>query len=255
MAARPAAVFLSHGSPMLLLEDTATTAFLRALGAQIGKPAAVIAVSAHWATTAPAVGGAAAPATIHDFAGFPPALYELHYPAFGAPALAARAASLLGADARVMPERGLDHGIWSVASLLWPQADVPIVPMAVQPGQGPAHHHQLGLRLRPLVDDGVLILGSGSLTHNLAAYAGHARDDPAEPWVTEFADWVADRVAAGRPEDLLAYRRTAPAAARNHPTDEHLLPLFTAMGAGGTGRRLHQAVEYGMIAMDAYAFG
>jgi 4,5-DOPA dioxygenase extradiol len=253
--AAPSALFVSHGSPMLLLETTPTTAFLRQLGQTLDRPAAVIAVSAHWNSVNPAVGGAAAPETIHDFSGFPPDLYARHYPAPGAPALARRVADLLGDAARLEPGRGLDHGIWSVASLLWPEADIPIVPMAVQPQLGPAHHHALGLRLRSLAAEGVLVLGSGSLTHNLAAYGGHGRDDPAEPWVTDFTGWVAGRIADAETDALLECRARAPHAARNHPTDEHLLPLFVALGAGGGhGTRLHHAVEYGVIAMDAYAF-
>lgn len=250
----PAPLFLSHGSPMLVLQPTPTTAFLRALGDSIGRPKAVVAVSAHWETPIPSVGAAALPATIHDFHGFPRELYEMTYPAPGAPEVAERAAALLGAA--IDPVRGLDHGIWSVASLMWPRADVPMVPLSVQPDAGPVAHFELGRSLRPLADDGVLILATGSLTHNLGAYRGHRRDDAPEPWAAGFADWLAENAAAGRVDDLLDYRRQAPFAERNHPTDEHLLPFFVALGAAPTGRAeaIHRAYEYGVLAMDAYAF-
>ncbi len=253
MTAAP--IFLSHGSPLLVLEATATTAFLRGLGQRIGRPKAVLAVSAHWTTEQPRVGAAAQPRTIHDFAGFPAELSRLRYPAPGAPELARRAARLL--DCPLDEARGLDHGIWCPASLIWPEADVPIVPLAVQPRRDPAHHYRLGQALRPLAEDGVLILATGALTHNLGEYFHRRVDDPAETWATGFADWTAQALAEGRVMDLLDYRAQAPHAARNHPSDEHLLPLFTALGASASGRavRLHSAVEYGVLAMDAFGFG
>jgi len=250
------ALFLSHGSPLLVLEETATTRFLRGLGRRLPPPLAVVAVSAHWLTARPRVGGAARPATLHDFYGFPPDLYQRRYPAPGAPELAGRLAAALGGTAAVDPERGFDHGVWSVASLLWPEATVPIVPLSLQPDAAPEALFALGRRLRAALAPGMLVLGSGSLTHNLAAYAGHRVDDPAEPWVTAFAEWVADTLAAGDHAALFEYRRRAPAAERNHPSDEHLLPLFVALGAAETAMAvpLHRATEYGVIAMDAYGF-
>jgi 4,5-DOPA dioxygenase extradiol len=248
-------IFLSHGSPMLVLEATPTTEFLRTLGRGIGTPRAAIVVSAHWETARPAVGAAAAPTTIHDFFGFPQPLYDVRYPAPGAPELAARVAEQL--DCAVDGNRGLDHGVWCPAALMWPEANVPIVPLSIQPRQDARHHYALGQRLRPLLADGeVLLLASGALTHNLRAYFGRNVDDPAQPWVTAFADWIGEAATAGRTEDLLDWRDLAPHAADNHPTDEHLLPLFVALGAsaGGRARVLHRAVEYGVLAMDAYAF-
>jgi len=247
-------VFLSHGSPMLTLETTAATAFLRRLGDTIAKPSAVVVVSAHWPTERPVAGAAARPATIHDFYGFPSRLYQIRYPAPGAPDLARRVADLLGCG--LDPGRGLDHGVWCPASLIWPDADLPIVPVSLQPALGPHHHYELGRALRPLAAEGVLVLGSGALTHNLRAYAGHQVDDPAEPWASAFADWSAAAVTEGRIEDLLAYRRQAPFAAQCHPTDEHLLPFFVALGASeaGLGTVLHRSMEYGVLAMDAYRF-
>lgn len=247
-----APLFVSHGSPMLVLEATPSTAFLKSLGERVGKPKAVVAVSAHWETQAPRVGAAAAPATIHDFRGFPQALFDMRYPAPGAPDLAARVAQATGAV--LDGERGLDHGIWCVAKLMWPDADVPIVPLSVQPGRSAAEHYELGTRLRGL---DALVLATGALTHNLRAYFGHSVDDRPEDWCVAFADWMAEAVAHNRVDDLLDWQAKAPFAARNHPTAEHLLPLFVALGAGqnGPGRVLHRATEYGVLAMDAYEFG
>lgn len=240
---------------MLVLEATATTAFLRDLGQRIAKPRAVLAVSAHWTTDQPRVGAAARPQTIHDFHGFPPELFRMTYPAPGEPELARQVAGLLGCEPD--PVRGLDHGIWCPATLVWPQANVPIVPVAVQPSRDPAHHYRLGQALRPLAEDGVLILATGALTHNLRECFRRQVTDPAEPWATAFADWMAQALADGRVDDLLDYRAQAPEAVRNHPTDEHLLPLFTALGASASGRatRLHRAMEYGVLSMDAFSFG
>lgn len=247
-------IFLSHGSPMLALEDSAAATFLRRLGPSLGKPSAVVVVSAHWPTARPLVGGAATPATIHDFYGFPEPLYRLRYPAPGSPQLAQRVASLL--DCAVDLGRGLDHGVWCPASLIWPGADMPLVPLSIQPDQDPRHHFRLGQALRPLAEEGVLVLASGAATHNLRAYFGHGVDDPAEPVATDFVDWFTAAAAEGRIDDLLAYRNRAPNAVWNHPTDEHLLPFFVALGAAGgsAAEVLHHSIQYGVLAMDAYRF-
>ena len=249
-------LFVSHGSPMMVLEDTPARRFLQGLGAQIGKPKAVLAVSAHWLTRLPTVGFAARPGKIDDMYGFPAELYQMVYAPPGMPALAARVAALLGPTARQDPDAGIDHGIWSVMSLIWPDADVPVVPLSVQPEAGARHHYDLGRRLRPLVEDGVLILGTGAATHNLNAYFGRAPTAPADPAMAEFTGWMADAIEAGRIDDLLDYRRLAPHAVAAHPTEEHLLPLFTALGAaaGGRGKRLHHGMDCGVLAMDAYGF-
>lgn len=259
MSAFPA-VFVSHGAPTLALEPGTTRDFLRGLGLSLGRPSAILAVSAHWETAQPAVSTAPAPETVHDFYGFPEALYRIRYPAPGAPDLARRAARLLadaGIAADLVPDRGLDHGAWVPLGLMYPAADVPVTQLAVQPRLGPAHHARIGAALRPLRDDGVLLLGSGSVTHNLGEFGGHGYDAPPPQWVSGFNDWLADALVEGRAEDLIAYRALAPHAARNHPTEEHLLPLFVAMGAATPGtpaRRVHEAYTYGVIGMDAYRF-
>lgn len=257
-----AALFISHGSPMLALQDSPARRFLAQLGADIPRPKAILVASAHWETLqAPALGFARRPETIHDFGGFPPELYALEYPAPGAPEVAERAAALLqaaGYPVRRDDERGLDHGAWVPLSLMFPQADIPVLQLSLLHGATPAEHFRLGQAIAPLRAEGVLVIGSGSMTHNLRAL----RRDGAEPadWVTAFSDWMAARLAGGEREALLDYRREAPFAAQNHPSEEHLLPLFVAMGAGagaGAGtaaRRLHASVEYGALAMDVYAF-
>jgi 4,5-DOPA dioxygenase extradiol len=253
------AIFVSHGAPLLAIEPGPTHDYLRALGAELGKPAAIIVVSAHWEADHPTLGTAARPETLHDFRGFPQQLYQIRYPAPGAVETAARAQGLLaaaGMHTAADSRRGLDHGAWVPLMLMYPEADVPVTQLTVQTPLGPEHHLRLGQALRPLREDNVLILGSGSATHNL----GEIRWEPAEPapdWVTEFQEWVAAAVEEGRADDLARFREVAPHAARNHPTEEHFLPLFAALGAatpGRAGKRIHRAHTFGVVAMDAYAF-
>lgn len=257
---RQPALFVSHGAPTLALEPGPTREFLAQLGAGLARPRAIVAISAHWETPAPVVSTASAPETIHDFYGFPDALYRMRYAAPGAPDVAAEALQLLdaaGLPASAMATRGLDHGAWVPLQLMFPQADIPVTQLAVQPRLGPAHHLRLGEALRPLRDEGVLIIGSGSVTHNLREFGGHGYDAPPPPWVSSFNDWLACALEAGRQTDLLDYRLLAPHAVRNHPTEEHLLPLFAAMGAAVPGtrpRRLHAGYTYGVIGMDVWRF-
>lgn len=251
-------LFISHGAPDLLLGDSPTRAFLSGLGRRLGRPRAVVVFSAHWLTPSPRIGACRTPQTIHDFFGFPEALYRLQYPAPGDPALARRIVERLtaaGLQAETDAERGLDHGVWVPLMLMYPQADIPVVPVSLQPALGPAHHLRLGEALAGLSEEGVLILGSGGLTHNLREL--RPEDEAPPEWVSAFTEWVAGRLAANDRPALLDYRRLAPQAARNHPTEEHLLPLFSALGAAGPqtrARRLHAAYSYGALAMDAYAF-
>lgn len=250
---RPRTLFVSHGSPMIAVEASPASRFLAELGRAMPKPAAIVAVSAHWRAARPLVGAAARPATIHDFLGFPPALYAIDYPAPGDRALAARLAESLGGEAD--PHRGLDHGVWTVARLMWPEADIPIVPLAL-PRQGAGHDYlALGRALGAAVEPGTLILATGAATHNLSAYVGQPRDVPAQDWVIAFTDWLGCQVQAGDADALADYRGQAPFAHDNHPTDEHLTPLLVAAGAAGRpGRVLHRSVEHGVIAMDCYGW-
>ncbi len=249
-------VFLSHGAPTLILEDTPARTFLASLGKQLPRPRAIVAVSAHWDTDVPAVSLARQPETIHDFYGFPDALYRLRYAAPGAPELAERVAKLTGAahDAH----RGLDHGAWVPAMLGWPEADIPIFQLSVQPAQSPAHHIALGRKLSALRAEDILVMGSGSATHNLRALVRGGGDSEPEPWAREFDDWLAETVEKGDEAALADYRAQAPNAVDAHPTDEHFLPLHVAFGAAGEGARgraLHRSFTLGNLSMASYAFG
>jgi 4,5-DOPA dioxygenase extradiol len=248
-------VFVSHGSPMLYLqEDSPARAFLATLGSLLPRPTAILAVSAHWNTERPAVSLTADPETIHDFYGFPEPLYRLRYPAPGAPALAERVAAMTGAQ---RAEYGLDHGAWVPALLGWPEADIPIFQLSVQPHMSPAHHLDLGRRLTGLREEGVLVMGSGSATHNLRRLVRGGPDAPPEPWAKAFDDWLATTVEKGDAEALATYRTVAPHARDAHPTDEHFLPLHVAFGAAGEGakgRALHRSFDLGNLSMASYVF-
>jgi len=253
-------LFLSHGSPMLPLEPGTAGPMLEALARELAPPEAVIAFSPHWMARVPAVGSSPRPGTIHDFGGFDPRLFTLQYPAPGSPELAGRIAALLGAggwSAPLDPQRGLDHGVWVPLLVLLPAATVPVVPVAMPWPLDAAGAYRLGSALRPLAFGNILLLGTGSLTHNLREFRGGGTDEPAEPYVVEFVDWMRAAIDRGDIEALLDYRRRAPHAVRAHPTDEHLLPLFWALGAAGEGARpAHRSggVHYGMLSMDAWSF-
>ncbi len=257
---RQPALFVSHGSPTLPLERGPAVDFLRQLGGKLDKPEAILSVSAHWDTGRPAVSAAEQPETIYDFYGFPPELYRLRYPAPGAPQLAGRVAGLLaskGLKTDIDPGRGLDHGAWTSLYLMYPEADIPVTQLSIQSHLGPGHHVKLGEALRPLRDEGVLIMASGGATHNLRELSIQRGSKVAQPWTAEFNEWLADALLGRRTQDLVSYRTKAPHAVRNHPTDEHLIPVFVALGAGDAGgrtQRLHSSIESGVISMDAYRF-
>jgi 4,5-DOPA dioxygenase extradiol len=260
-------LFLSHGSPMTALEPGAAGAFMQALGPAIdtrfGRPRAIVAVSAHSLTREPVLLAAPRHEAVYDFSGFDPKLYTLRYDAPGAPELATRVQELLqaaGIPAHVVAQGGLDHGIWTPLRFMVPAADIPVLPLAWVPNQPPARQFALGQALAPLRDEGVLVMGTGSITHNLRLFmSGHAPvDQPEMAESRAFRDWMAERAAARDWDALFDYRRQAPHAAYMHPSDEHLLPWFVAAGAGGREHapvRLHDSVTYGMLGMDAYAFG
>jgi 4,5-DOPA dioxygenase extradiol len=253
-------IFVSHGAPTMALEPGGAGTALSALGGSLARPESILMVSAHWETSQPTLSLAARPATIHDFGGFPEALYRMTYPAPGAPALALRAQSLLrqeGIPAELDPDRGLDHGAWVPLRFLFPAADVPVMQLSIQSHLSPLHHYRVGEALSTLSKEGVLVIASGSLTHNLGEVWMNARNGTAAAWAREFQDWVRSAIEGGETAALLDYRRLAPNARRAHPTDEHLLPLFVALGAGGnatTRRRLTDEITYGTLAMDAYVF-
>lgn len=255
------ALFVSHGSPMIMFEPSPAREFLAGLAGQVERPDAIVMVSAHHDMAEAVVTSGRELSTIHDFGGFPQKLFDLRYPAMGDPALAEEVAGLVaGAGHQVFldRERGLDHGAWVPLMLGWPEAKVPVVQLSISSAHAPEWHHRIGEAIAPLRERNVLIMGSGSLTHNLRAVFAEGRDHdaPVPDWTAEFADWVNERLAAGDTAAVLNAVEQAPSAERNHPTMDHILPLFTAMGAGGRkAERLHHSYTYGVLAMDAYRFG
>ncbi len=251
-------LFISHGSPMFALEPGLLGPNLRAIGHSLRDIAAVLVVSPHWQTRGVRVSTSAAPETIHDFGGFPAPLYQLQYPAPGAPALAQDAARLLaqaGFEVTLDERRGLDHGAWVPLRYLFPQADLPVFQVSLPQDIDAAGALRLGQALAPLRERGVLVVGSGSLTHNLYEFRQHIRDPQ---YAQEFADWIRAAVAVRDVEALLDYRRRAPHAERAHPTEEHYLPLLVAVGASsGTdaARLIAGGMTYGVLSMDSFAFG
>ena len=261
-------LFVSHGSPMTALEPREAGAWMQRLGpaleARFGRLRAVLAISAHSLTREPVLLAAPRHEAVYDFGGFDPRLYEMRYDAPGAPDLAARVATLLagaGIPVHRVEQGGLDHGIWTPLHYLFPDADVPVLPLAWPPNWSPQQLLTLGRALAPLAEEGVLIMASGSITHNLGrVFAGgglHPPERPATPESTAFRDWFAARGAAADWPALLDYRRQAPHARLMHPSDEHLLPFYVAAGAAGDGPalRVHASLTYGDLGMDAYAFG
>lgn len=263
-AASPArfpALFVAHGAPTMLLRPGPAGAALARAATELPRPSAIVVVSAHWETRVPTIGAAHDFATIHDFYGFPQELYRIRYPARSDRAVADRVEKLLG-DAGFATERdddrGLDHGAWTPLALMFPQADIPVVALSLQSGLGPGHHLRLGRALGPLLADGVLLLASGNLTHNLGDFRLSFSNGGGTPaYVAAFADWMWQELVAGNEDKLLAYRQRAPQAVRAHPSEEHLLPLYVALGAAGVGyrpERLYQGVDSVVLAMDSFAF-
>lgn len=258
-------LFLSHGAPTLLVEDSPARLYLSGLGNQLGAPKSILVISAHHHSRedSVAVTSGVAPETIYDFSGFPEALYQVTYPAPGDPELAAQVISRLkAADFAAIADtkRGFDHGAWVPLHLMYPDADIPVIQMSINMRKSPRWHYDLGRALAPFRREGTLIIGSGGATHNLRAFfKGEYQLDAESPeWVTTFADWLSERIEAGDVPAVLNAVESGPDGHRNHPSMDHILPLFVAMGAGGEqakGRRLHKSSTYGVLAMDTYAFG
>ena len=256
-------LFLSHGSPMHAIQPSAAADAWAQIAKDLPRPQAVLMVSAHWDSGLPLLGGSPQPETIYDFGGFPDELYRIRYAAPGAPDVAQVAQALLrdaGFTAGIDGCRGLDHGAWIPMLKMYPQADVPVLQLSVQPALGAAHHHALGQALASLRDAGVLIVASGHMTHNLRdAFAGMRAGGnlPVATYASEFRDWVDARVHGGQIDELLQWETRAPQARRAHPTPEHFLPLFVALGAAGAGYQVESlcaGYDFGVLAMDAYRF-
>jgi 4,5-DOPA dioxygenase extradiol len=268
MTALPS-IFLSHGSPMIAIEPGEAGHFMQRLGpaidATFGRPRAVVVMSPHTATRVSTILGALKHDTIHDFGGFPEPLYRVRYDAPGSPVVAREVLSLVeaaGLPVQLTPGGGLDHGIWTTLMHLYPQVDVPVVPLSMVPMWSPEQTMAMGRALQSLSAQGVLLLGSGSLTHNLRRFFTQPLpvDAPEMADCAAFRAWVDERTAASDWPALLAWETQAPFAQAMHPTDDHWLPFYFAAGAGGDtatpiARRIHGSVTHGHLAMDAYAFG
>lgn len=255
---RAPALFVSHGSPMFAIEPGLLGPKLARIGAGLGALAAIVVVSPHWQTRGVRVSGSPWPETLHDFGGFPAPLYALRYPAPGAPQLAAQIRDRLeaaGFDAAVDTRRGLDHGAWVPLRYLKPEAEVPVLQVSLPHAIDAAGALHLGEALGPLRAQNVLVIGSGSLTHNLYEFRQQI-DDP--DYAQRFADWVADAVRRRDLSALVDYRDRAPHAARAHPSEEHYLPLLVALGASAadeSAELIAGGMSYGVLSMDCFGFG
>ena len=252
------ALFVSHGAPTFALDPGLLGPKLIQFGDQLPDVAAVAVVSAHWQTDAVRVMRTAAPETLHDFGGFPPALYQLRYPAPGAPRFASDAAMLLnaaGIEASLDDRRGFDHGTWVPLLYLLPKAQVPVFQVSMPFDLDANGALRLGRALAPLRQRGILVMGSGSLTHNLGEIG--LSDARSTKYAAEFTSWVRAQVESKDLQALAEYRRRAPHAERAHPTEEHFLPLLVALGASSNAdavRVLEGGMTYGVLSMESYAF-
>ncbi|MBL0143474.1 MAG: dioxygenase [Betaproteobacteria bacterium] len=253
------ALFLSHGAPTLALANTFFTHTWAELGVVLGRPESILMVSAHWDTPFPVVSTAPRLETIHDFQGFPEELYRVRYRPPGAPDLARHVTGLLAAIDQAPasdPDRGIDHGGWVPLRWMYPDADIPVTQLSVQPDLGARHHLEIGRALAPLREQGVLVIGSGGIVHNLEELDWEGGAPAPIPWAVAFNDWMAKKVDEAAIDDLADYRKLAPQAELAHPSEDHLVPFFVALGAGGLPAR-HMALGFdmGCLGMDCYAFG
>jgi 4,5-DOPA dioxygenase extradiol len=258
-------LFISHGAPNIVLSDLPAKRFLETMAADLPRPRAIVMVSAHFEHDGVAVVTDPAPNMIYDFGGFEAELYTMMYPAPGSPEIAARVIELLasaGLNPDRMAKRGFDHGTWNPLILAYPDADIPIVQVSVDPSKDARYHYAVGQALAPLAEQGVLIIGSGHITHNLRGFFQRGRDPGFDAFLDKasaaFVAWIEERVVASDIEALLDWETLAPHSKDNHPSTEHFMPFFVALGAGiayGQGRRLHHSVEQGFFAYDHYAFG
>lgn len=259
-------LFISHGAPDLVLQDSDAAQFLRELSTLIPAPKAIVIASAHHEANGVEVVSDLEPETIYDFGGFDPKMYELTYPAKGDPKLAVRVQGLLkdaGIDGRLNPNRGFDHGVWSPLLLVWPKANIPIVQVSIDPSKDAKYHYELGKALAPLRDEDILVIGSGHITHNLhvifSAMRQGVMDTTISQKVEAFTNWFYEQFAAGNEEDILDWKNKAPYPQENHPTDEHLMPLFFAYGAAFSNKpidanRLHTSTQLGSFTYEVYKF-
>lgn len=258
MSAQIPTIFFGHGTPMNAIADNASTRTWAAIGARIARPRAILCVSAHWYVRGTAVTAMAHPPTIHDFGGFPQALFDVQYPAPGDPALAARVIELLQPTQVAADERwGLDHGAWSVLCHVYPAADIPVVQLSIDATQPPAVHYELGQRLRPLRHEGVLVMATGGVVHNLDGYVRGRNPEPSG-WASRFEAWVRERIEAGDHPALVDYAARGEDARLAVPTPDHYLPLLYVLGAAEPSDAIDFPVagmEGGSVSMLTVQFG
>ena len=258
MSERLPTIFLGHGSPMNALQDNAWTRRWAAIGQGVPRPRAVLAVSAHWYVPQTAVTAMPGPRTIHDFGGFPEELYDVQYPAPGDPGLAQHVIEhLQPLDVRADTAWGLDHGTWSLLCHVYPRADIPVVQLSIDATRPPGFHYQLGRRLRALRDEGVLILGSGNVVHNLRRYAWGKAAEPLD-WARRFDERVRELVTRNDHATLVDYPAMGTDAALSIPTPEHYLPLLYVLGASHDDDTLTfptEGIDGGSISMLGVQFG
>jgi 4,5-DOPA dioxygenase extradiol len=253
------AIFFGHGNPMNGISTNAYTEAWNQFGRTTARPKAILAISAHWYVPETSVTVMTAPRTIHDFGGFPPELYQVRYPASGDPALAHRIEHLLAPlDVKSDNSWGLDHGTWSVLKHVYPAADIPVVQLSINETKDASFHFDIGRRLAPLRDEGVLIVGSGNIVHNLRTYAwGRDIQEPYD-WATRFENEARGLMSAGDYQRLIAYDGLGPDAALAIPTPDHYLPLLYVLGAAQAGDPILfpvEGVDGGSISMLAVQIG
>lgn len=255
-------LFVSHGSPMMIVEQSETTEFFKRMGQNIPKPKAIVMFSAHFDVDGPVmITSGQTLGTIHDFYGFPQPLYEVEYPAHGAPDLAQKAGELLrnsGFSVELDDTLGLDHGAWVPLQYMFPHRDIPIVSISINRQASAQTHYELGQALSSLRREGVLFIGSGGISHNLRAVFSESKDPESIYKMQVFTDWIAEKVELRDVDAINQYLQTAPHALFNHPTPDHFLPLPCILGTSDTsenGQVLHRSVDMGLLALDAYGFG
>lgn len=255
-------LFVPHGAPTFALAPGVAGTALQEQIQALPTPRALVVVSAHWETGISTVGTAASLETIHDFRGFPAPLYQIRYPASGCVEAAREVAASIAQMGQVVREderRGLDHGAWIPLRLMYPNADIPVVPLSLRSAMNAEQAYLLGQALHGLTRKGFLVIGSGNITHNLDDFRQASLSHSVTPpeYVRRFADWMYEQAAITNISDLLNYRTQAPGAMRAHPTEEHLMPFYVALGAAGVSpntERFHEGINDYVIAMDAYRF-
>lgn len=255
---RTPALFIGHGSPMNIIADNAYTRDLKKLGQSLDRPKAILVISAHWLTRGTYISACAKPETIHDFYGFPDELYAIDYPAPGTPGGAELTSKALkGFDAMYDTKRGLDHGAWSVLRHMYPQADIPVFQMSIDGGRSLEEMYQIGKRLQPLREKGILVMGSGNITHNLGLIAPE-EDAPVFDWAEEFDAMVMNMLDRQDPKALVNYESWGEIAKKAHPTNDHFLPLLYSVGLRLPDEPLkyvHEGFAHGSISMRCVQFG